>query len=253
MKTVLLFILVWSTTCFAQTQKRTLVWEENFNGSSLDESIWNFELGDGCPNLCGWGNNELQTYTNTNQEVSDGKLTIQAKKEGNLYTSTRITTKEKKEFKYGRIEARAKLAPGIGLWPAFWLLGSNISNAGWPKCGEIDILEHVGKEPNLVYTTVHTQESHGNSINTKKTIFPDIQDGFHIYAIDWTENKIDFFVDEKLVYTYGPELKNENSWPFDQPFYIIINLAVGGNFGGPEVDQTIFPESFIIDYVKVFQ
>lgn len=253
MKTVLLFILVWSTTCFAQTQKRTLVWEENFNGSNLDESIWNFELGDGCPNLCGWGNNELQTYTNTNQEVSDGKLTIKAKKEGNLYTSTRITTKEKKEFKYGRIEARAKLAPGIGLWPAFWLLGSNISNAGWPKCGEIDILEHVGKEPNLVYTTVHTQESHGNSINTKKTIFPDIQDGFHIYAIDWTENKIDFFVDEKLVYTYGPELKNENSWPFDQPFYIIINLAVGGNFGGPEVDQTIFPESFIIDYVKVFQ
>jgi beta-glucanase (GH16 family) len=253
MKTALLFIFVWSVTCFAQTQKRTLVWEENFNGTTLDESVWNFELGDGCPNLCGWGNKELQTYTNTNHEVLNGKLTIQAKKEGDLFTSSRITTKVKKEFKYGRIEARAKLASGVGLWPAFWLLGSNISNIGWPKCGEIDILEHVGKEPNLVYTTVHTQESHGNSINTQKTIFPTIQDGFHVYAIDWTEDKIDFFVDEKLVYTYGPELKNENSWPFNQPFYIIINLAIGGNFGGPEVDETMFPESFIIDYVKVFQ
>jgi beta-glucanase (GH16 family) len=253
MKTALLFIFVWSVTCFAQTQKRTLVWEENFNGTTLDESVWNFELGDGCPNLCGWGNKELQTYTNTNHEVLNGKLTIQAKKEGDLFTSSRITTKVKKEFKYGRIEARAKLASGVGLWPAFWLLGSNISNIGWPKCGEIDILEHVGKEPNLVYTTIHTQESHGNSINTQKTIFPTIQDGFHVYAIDWTEDKIDFFVDEKLVYTYGPELKNENSWPFNQPFYIIINLAIGGNFGGPEVDETMFPESFIIDYVKVFQ
>jgi len=253
MKTALLFIFVWSVTCFAQTQKRTLVWEDNFNGTTLDESVWNFELGDGCPNLCGWGNKELQTYTNTNHEVLNGKLTIQAKKEGDLFTSSRITTKVKKEFKYGRIEARAKLASGVGLWPAFWLLGSNISNIGWPKCGEIDILEHVGKEPNLVYTTVHTQESHGNSINTQKTIFPTIQDGFHVYAIDWTEDKIDFFVDEKLVYTYGPELKNENSWPFNQPFYIIINLAIGGNFGGPEVDETMFPESFIIDYVKVFQ
>jgi beta-glucanase (GH16 family) len=253
MKTALLFTFVWSVTCFAQTQKRTLVWEENFNGTTLDESVWNFQLGDGCPNLCGWGNQELQTYTNTNHEVLKGKLTIKAKKEGDLFTSSRITTKVKKEFKYGRIEARAQLTKGIGLWPAFWLLGSNIYDVGWPKCGEIDILEHVGKEPNLVYTTVHTQESHGNSINTKKTIFPTIQDGFHIYAIDWNEDKIDFFVDEKLVYTYGPELKNENNWPFDQPFYIIINLAVGGTFGGPKVDEAIFPESFVIDYVKVFQ
>lgn len=253
MRKLLIFTLFFGVTCFAQTQKRKLVWEENFNGSKLNESVWNSELGDGCPALCGWGNQERQIYTTTNQEISKGKLTIQAKKEGDLYTSTKITTKGKKEFQYGRIEARAKLPKGLGLWPAFWLLGSNITDFGWPKCGEIDILEHVGREPNLVYTTIHTQESHGNTINTKKTIFPDILEGFHVYAIDWTKDKIDFFVDEKLVYTYDPELKNENNWPFNQPFYIIINLAVGGNFGGPEVDDTIFPKNFVVDYVKVFQ
>jgi len=174
-------------------------------------------------------------------------------KEKETYTSTRITSAGKKEFQYGRIEARAKLPVGEGIWPAFWMLGSNINNVGWPKCGEIDILEYVGKNPHLVYTSLHTQDSHGETINSKKIVFPKIEEGFHIFAVDWTKDKMDFFVDDKLVYTFQPEVKNENTWPFNQPFYIIINMAIGGNFGGPEVDDSIFPQEYVLDYVKVYQ
>lgn len=233
--------------------QRKLVWEENFNGNKLDEKMWNYELGNGCPNNCGWGNNERQQYTKTNHKLKDGKLIITAKKEKDSYTSTRITTAGKKEFKYGRIEARAKLPVGKGIWPAFWMLGSNIGTVGWPKSGEIDILEYVGKDPHTVYTTLHTQDSHGNSINSKRTGIDNIEEGFHVFAIDWTEEKIDFLVDEKIIYTFNPSLKNENTWPFDQKFFIIVNMAVGGNFGGPEVDDTIFPQEYIVDYIKVYQ
>lgn len=133
------------------------------------------------------------------------------------------------------------------------MLGSNISEVGWPKCGEIDILEYIGKEPDVIFTSLHTQASHGNTINTKKTKIETIEEGFHIYAVDWNEQKMDFFVDEKLVYTFNPQLKNEDIWPFDKNFFIIINMAIGGNFGGPEVDNSIFPQEFIIDYIKVYQ
>ncbi len=233
-----------SISCNAQYQK--LVWEENFNGDILNETIWNYELGDGCPNLCGWGNNELQLYTKTNHYIKDGKLIITAKKQDSVYTSTRITTKAKKEFQYGKIEFRAKLPIGKGLWSAFWMLGSNISDVGWPTCGEIDILEYIGKEPKTIFTSLHTKNSYGNTINTKKTIIDDIETGFHLYSINWTENKIDFFVDNELVYTFKPKEKTKEVCPFNLPFYFIINLAVGGNFGGPEVDDTIFPQEFII-------
>lgn len=252
MKKLILILLV-SSVIFAQKTERKLVWEENFNGKALDESVWNYELGNGCPNICGWGNNESQIYTDKNHQVKDGFLVVEAKKDGDVYTSTRITTQNKKTFQYGRIEARAKLPVGEGLWPAFWMLGSNIPKVGWPKSGEIDILEYIGKEPEMVFTSLHTQDSHGNTINTKKTKSPKIEEGFHTYAIDWTKEKIEFFVDGKSVYTFNPEIKNENTWPFDQPFYFIINLAVGGNFGGPKIDNSIFPQQFIIDYVKVYQ
>ena len=238
---------------FSQDDKRKLVWEENFNTTTLDETSWNFELGNGCPNLCGWGNNEAQLYTNKNHELKDGFLIIEAKKEGESYTSTRITTQNKKAFQYGRIETRAKLPVGTGLWPAFWMLGQNISTVGWPKCGEIDILEYVGKQPDIVFTSLHTQASHGNTINTKKTTIPTIEEGFHTYAIDWTKDKIAFFVDDALVYTFQPEVKDENTWPYNQPFYFIINVAIGGNFGGPTIDATILPQKFILDYIKVYQ
>ena len=248
MKKILIIALISVNCCFAQKQKRKLVWQEEFKSDKLDESVWNFELGAG-----GWGNNERQFYTKDNHKLQGGNLIITAKKEGEKYTSTRITTKTKKEFKYGRIEARAKLPTGQGIWPAFWMLGSNISEVGWPKSGEIDILEYVGKEPHTVYNTLHTQDSHGNSVNSKKTIFETIEQGFHVYAIDWTKEKIDFSVDDKVIYTFNPAEKNENTWPFDQPFFVIVNMAIGGNFGGPEVDDRIFPQEFVVDYVRVYQ
>nr|5WUT_A Chain A, ULam111 [Flavobacterium sp.]5WUT_B Chain B, ULam111 [Flavobacterium sp.] len=234
------------------TKGKKLVWEEHFNGKELDTKNWNFELGDGCPN-CGWGNSERQLYTKTNHKMENGKLVITAKKEGTQYTSTRITTQGKKEFQYGYIEARAKLPVGKGIWPAFWMLGSNIKTVGWPQCGEIDILEYVGKEPHMVFTSLHTTASHGNTINTKRTRIDTIEQGFHLYAIDWTKDKMDFFVDNILVYTFNPTDKTEAIWPYDQPFYFIINMAIGGNFGGPEVDDAIFPQDFSIDYIKVYQ
>lgn len=242
-----------SFASFAQPKERKLVWQEEFNGSVLNEKVWNFEIGDGCPNICGWGNNEKQIYTKDNHALKDGHLVISVKKDGDRYTSTRITTAAKKEFQYGRMEVRAKLPVGKGIWPAFWMLGSNISKVGWPKCGEIDILEYVGREPGKVFTSLHTQDSHGNTINTKKTDFNTIEEGYHLYAVDWTKDKIEFFVDNQSVYTFSPEVKNENVWPFNQPFYFIINVAVGGNFGGHDVDNSIFPQEYSIDYIRVYQ
>ncbi len=242
-----------SNFCISQNKERKLVWEENFNSKKLNQTNWNFELGNGCPNLCGWGNNEKQIYTKTNHTFKKGKLIIEAKKEGAIYTSTKITTKGKKEFQYGKIEVKAKLPVGNGLWPAFWMLGSTIGEEGWPKCGEIDILEYVGREPDMIFTTLHTQDSHGNSINTKKTKIENIEDGFHIYGIDWTKEKIEFFVDGNSVYTFNPEEKNKDTWPFDKKFYLILNLAIGGNFGGSIIDDSNLPQNFYIDYIRVYQ
>lgn len=252
MNKIVLLILICSLS-YAQQTKRKLLWEENFSKKNINEKFWNFETGDGCPDLCGYGNNERQIYTKTNHEIKDGNLIIEARKEGTKYTSTKITTKGKKQFLYGRIEARAKLPVGHGLWPAFWMLGANIDEVKWPKTGEIDILEYIGRDPHMVYTTLHTQDSHGNTINTKRTEFPNIEEGYHVYAIEWSKEKIEFFVDSTLVYTFNPEVKDENTWPFNKPFYIIINLAIGGNFGGPDVDDTVLPQKFYVDYVRVYQ
>lgn len=252
MKKLSILFLLAGVAGTAQVKKGKLIWEENFDGKALNESVWNYELGDGCPNVCGWGNNERQEYTKTNHRLENGHLIITAKKDGDTYTSTRITTAGKKEFKYGYIEARAKLPTGHGIWPAFWMLGSNIKQVGWPMSGEIDILEYVGKEPHTVFTSLHTKDSHGETINSKKTRFPKIEEGFHTYGINWTANEIEFFVDGKSVYTFAPENKTVEVWPFNQPFYFIVNVAVGGNFGGPKVDDTIFPQEFIVDYIKVY-
>lgn len=252
MKKLIAFLL-FPILCQGQTKDKKLVWEENFNGKTINPAVWNFELGDGCPNLCGWGNNERQQYTNSNHELKNGKLVIYAKKDGDRYSATRITTAGKKEFQYGRIEARAKLPIGKGIWPAFWMLGSNIQQVGWPKCGEIDILEYVGKEPHKVFTSLHTEESHGNTINTKKTTIANIEEGYHVYAIDWDKDKIAFWIDKELVYTFQPENKTEQNWPYNHPFYFLLNVAIGGNFGGPDVDDTIFPQTFSIDYIRVYQ
>lgn len=252
MKTLSLCFIMLSIA-MSQAQEYKLVWAEEFEGNKLDESVWNYELGDGCPNLCGWGNNERQIYTKENHHFEDGNLIITAKKEGETYSSTRITTQGKQEFQYGRMEARASLPVGQGIWPAFWMLGTDIGQVGWPACGEIDILEYVGREPGEIFTTLHTPSNHGDNGSSKKTKFPGIEKGFHTYAVEWSPEKMDFFVDEQHVFTYNPEPKNAATWPFDQPFYFIINMAIGGNFGGPEVDDTIFPQEFKVDYVRVYQ
>lgn len=231
----------------------TLIWSDEFDGTELNLADWNFELGDGCgQGICGWGNNEPQIYTDSNHEVKDGMLHINILNDGGNYTSTRITTKDKVEFTYGRIEARAKLPVGTGVWPAIWMLGANIDEVGWPLCGEIDILEYVGKNPDEVFNSVHTQASFGNTINTETTVIPDIEEGFHVFVANWTANRIEFFVDDVLLYTYFPPSFSVENWPFNQDFYIIMNTAVGGNFGGPTIDDSIFPQEFIIDYIRVY-
>jgi len=235
-----------------QSVERKLIWSDEFDGAELDTSVWNYELGDGCPGLCGWGNDERQVYTKDNHQIRDGKLVITARKEGERYTSTRITTKSNKAFRYGRIETRAKLARGEGIWPAFWMLGQNIDSVGWPLCGEIDILEYVGKSPGEIFTTLHTKAGHGDNASSKTTRFADIEQGFHRYAVEWTPAQMTFFVDDQLVFTFRPEARTEAVWPFDQRFYILLNVAIGGRFGGPEVDDAMFPQEFIVDYVRVY-
>ena len=233
-------------------KERVLVWEDEFDGTTLNLNNWSFELGDGCPNLCGWGNNELQSYTDQNHRLEDGMLIISAKEESN-YTSTRILTKGKQEFTYGRIETRVKVPTGAGLWPAFWALGADIDTNSWPDCGEIDIMEYVGKNPGRVFTSVHTRSSHGNTINTKTTSAPNIEDDFHVFAIDWTESYIDFYLDENRVYRYAAQIQTAENWPFNKSFFLLINLAVGGNFGGPVANSVEFPKEYFIDYVRVYQ
>lgn len=230
-----------------------LYWSEEFEGNELNLETWNFELGDGCPALCGWGNDEAQEYTRDNHKLEDGKLIITARKDGSRYTSTRITTSGKMEFQYGRLEAKAKLPRGVGIWPAIWLLGANIEDVGWPGCGEIDMLEYLGKEPGQVFTSLHTADSYGNTLNTRKTKIEGIEDGYHLFAMDWEPDEIRFFVDGEMVYRFNPEARSEEVWPFDQPFFLIINMAIGGNFGGPEIDNAIFPQEFIIDYIRIFK
>lgn len=241
------------TMISCESNAEEILFQDEFEGTALNLDSWNYELGDGCPKLCGWGNNERQLYTKKNIEVRDGNLVITATHANDLYESGRITTKDKFEFTYGTLEVRAKLATGEGLWPAIWLLGANIDTHTWPACGEIDMMEYVGKEPHTIYTSLHTADSYGETINTKKTILSDIEEGFHIYKTNWTEESITFYIDDQKVYTFNPNDKNEETWPFNKPFYMLINMAIGGNFGGPAVDDGIFPKEFIIDYVRIYK
>lgn len=234
-------------------QEKQLVWAEEFNGSELDEKNWTIALGDGCPTLCGWGNQEKQVYTTTNHRLVNGILYIEARKNGEEYSSTRLTTKGKKKFQYGRIEIRAQLPTGKGLWPAFWLLGDNIDAVGWPLCGEIDVLEYVGRAPGEIFTTLHTQAAHGDNGNSKTTTIPGIEQGFHTYAADWNNQCIRFYVDDQEVYVFAPKEKSEEIWPFDQPFYVLLNLAIGGHFGGDDIDDNRLPQQFAVDYIRVYQ
>jgi beta-glucanase (GH16 family) len=238
-------------------QDSTLVWSDEFDGSTVNTDNWTFEVG-----ATGWGNNELQNYTNGyNSEVVNGNLIITVRKvddnmQAGSYTSSRMVTKNKQEFQYGKIEIRAKLPEGTGIWPAIWMLGSNIGSVGWPECGETDIMEYVGFEPNTVHSTVHTPDGYGASGNGSSMIVNTCEEEFHIYGLNWTDSKLEFYVDspENIVHTYAPPIKTNENWPFDQPAFFILNVAVGGNWGGLQgIDNSIFPQKMIIDYVRVYQ
>ena len=239
---------------------RELVWSDEFDYEGLpDDTKWNYDT---VGNSYGWGNNELQYYTVERKENAwvDGEfLTIAAIRESwndFNFTSARLTSKEKGDWLYGRMEIRAKVPGGRGIWPAIWMLPTDWEYGGWPESGEIDIMEHVGYEPDSIYTTVHTgafNHTQGTQVGDA-TYVPDCEDKFHVYAIEWDEEKIDFFIDEKKVFTFNNSKKGHDEWPFDKRFHLILNVAVGGNWGGLHgVDDSIFPAEMKIDYVRVYQ
>ncbi|WET04645.1 glycoside hydrolase family 16 protein [Flavobacterium sp. YJ01] len=228
---------------------RKIIWADEFNTDGApDATKWGYNTGTGD----GWGNNELQYYTtrSENVKVEGGLLKITAIREdymGSKFTSTRMLTKGKFSFKYGRAEIRAKLPAGGGTWPAFWLLGDNIDTVPWPGCGEIDILESVGNNPNVIHSSLHSPGRSGNTPDTKTTTAPNSTTEFHIYAAEWSAESIKFFVDDNLFYTY----KNSSTTPFNANFFVIINFAMGGNFGGA-VDPNFKSATYEVDYVRVY-
>lgn len=236
-----------------------LIWQDEFNGTSLSND-WVHELGDGCPNLCGWGNNELQFYRRENTEVKDGFLIIKALREsvgGKNFTSSRIKTEGQKSFTYGRFDIRAVLPKGQGLWPAIWMLGDNIPQVGWPACGEIDIMEMVGGSANgrdnTVHGTVHWDNNgqyanFGGSVSLSQGIF---NDKFYVFSVIWDESKIVWLLDNVPYHQIDttPQALDE----FRKPHFFLFNVAVGGNWPGSPDSNTSFPQQMVVDYIRVFQ
>ena len=234
----------------------SLVWSDEFNGAALNTSDWNYDVGDGCPN-CGWGNNELEYYTaGDNLYFQNGKMIIEARKEnknGKSYTSTRLTTLNKKSFKFGRVDIRAKLPSGQGIWPALWMLGDNFTTAGWPACGEIDIMEMLGHQPNKVYSTIHFKSGTGSK-NIEKNLVntASLADEFHVYSLVWETDKIKTMLDDKVIGEFSAAEVSGN-YPFNEKFFFLFNVAVGGNWPGSPNATTYFPQFMMIDYIRVFQ
>lgn len=244
------------------TGKWKLVWSDEFNYKGLPDSTkWNYEVGDN-----GWGNNEKEYYMEKSLENSyaDGNvLHIVAlhKKMGNAdYTSAKLTTYQKFSLQYGKVEVMAKLPSGKGTWPAIWMLPESLlkGEEDWPLCGEIDIMEHVGKNPGFIHVSLHSK-LYNHIISTQVTHFeklPDVFNTFHKYAIEWTKESIIFYIDDKLFYatTRGEDgrVSTNEGWPFDKPYYLILNLAIGGNWGG-EIDNSIFPAEMQVDYVRFYK
>jgi beta-glucanase (GH16 family) len=239
-----------------------LTWSDEFNGSageSPDSTKWEFDIGTG-PNNDGWGNAELEYYTNRTSNASldgNGNLAITARSElysGSAFTSARIKTMGLFEQPYGRFEARIKTPYGPGIWPAFWLLGNDVNTIGWPQCGEIDILELRGQKPNIINGTLHGPGYSGAGGITKSYAFENdrFDNDFHLFAVEWGTDYIDFFVDSTLYQELIPGDLPGN-WVFDHPFFIILNVAVGGNYVGFPTSQTPFPQSMMVDYVRVYK
>ncbi|MCP4123287.1 MAG: glycoside hydrolase family 16 protein [Bacteroidetes bacterium] len=237
-----------------------LVWEQEFDGSagaSVDAAQWNYDIGTG---VNGWGNNELQYYSDRAENVSldgSGNLGITAREEsymGSGYTSGRISTKVKFDQAYGRFEASIQLPFGQGIWPAFWLLGSDIDQVSWPQCGEIDVMEYRGQAPTIVHGSLHGPGySGGNPVTQSYELTNDRFDtDFHLFAVEWFDDRIDFFVDGNLFQRVTPD-DVSGEWAYDHPFYIILNVAVGGGFVGPPNAGTPFPQTMLVDYVRVYK
>jgi beta-glucanase (GH16 family) len=224
----------------------TLVWSDEFNGTTIDTSKWNMEQGN--LNV----NNEKEYYQAANATVANGNLVITAKKEtvgGFPYTSARMNTQGKVTAQYGRIEARIKLLLGAGLWPAFWMLGANITTVSWPACGEMDIMEHINAD-SVIYGTMHWNSNGHVSYGLTTTTSPS---AYHIYAIEWDNNSIRWYVDNNLYVTGNIAGNINNTGAFQLPFFIILNLAVAGDFPGQTVDESNLPASMYIDYVRVYK
>ena len=231
--------------------KVALIFSDEFDvAGQPDASKWGYDIGTGSN---GWGNNESQYYTNRpeNVTVSNGTVKLTAKKEnfsGSSYTSARMLTQNKFSFKYGKVEVRAKLPAGVGTWPAIWMLGSNISTVGWPACGEIDIMEHLGRDLNKVFAALHHPNHSGGNADGGNTVIQNTTTEFHIYSCEWTASSIKFFVDGVNFYTFP----NSPAVPFNHNFFIILNIAMGGNFGGA-IDPAFNSGTMEIDYVRVYQ
>lgn len=235
---------------------RVLIWSDEFNVNGLpDSSKWNYDTGGH-----GWGNNELQYYTarrTQNARVENGLLVIEAHREnmnGMNYTSARLVTKGKGDWQYGQIEVRARLPQGRGTWPAIWMLAST-SPLQWPDDGEIDIMEHVGFNPGAIHASVHTKK-YNHIINTQKTAVtgvPDFHTAFHIYSMAWNADSVQVLIDGNRFFSFANGHTGSDAWPFDNKMHLLLNIAVGGNWGGQKgVDGTVFPQRMEVDYVRVY-
>ena len=240
-----------------------LVWGDEFSqpdGSAPDSTKWGYEIGNGSS---GWGNNEWEYYTSrtNNARIQNGQLVIEARKEsynGYNYTSARMLTKGKWSWAYGRMEARIKIPRGQGIWPAFWMLGTNIDSVGWPTCGETDIMENIGKEPSINHGSLHMPAA-GTTNDSQLTGMytlaggAKLGDDFHTYAVEWSPAAIKFYVDDTLYETQTPATATGRTWEFDHPFFILLNVAVGGQFPGAPDTTTTFPQTMKVDWVRVYQ
>ncbi len=257
-----LFLLLLLTSCGQDpnpiADAYELVWSDEFEQPGPPDSTkWNYDVGGH-----GWGNNELQFYTKgrpENARVEGGKLIIEARKEpwdSSNYTSAKLISRGKQSWLYGKFEVSAKLPKGRGTWPAIWMMPEKDTHGGWPTSGEIDIMEHVGFNPGTVHGSVHT-EAYNHIIGTQKSdtlAVPDAMDAFHAYAVEWSADSMFFFIDGKRYHTFANEHKTYKEWPYDHPFYLILNIAVGGNWGGQKgVDDSIWPQKMEVDYVRVYQ
>ena len=255
-KIILLTMFACLFSSVSRAQGWQLVWADEFDYNGLPDSTkWGYEEG-------GIRNHEKQYYTRERQEnahVANGHLILEARKEPFKdydYTSASINTKGKASWTYGRIEVRAKLPTGFGTWPAIWMLGANYGDVGWPKCGEIDIMENVGFDPDAIHGNIHT-ETYNHVKGTGKgaeILISKPYDGYHIYAIEWTADKIDFYVDDHKYFTFANEGTGDDVWPYDKPQYLLLNIAIGGDWGGRYgIDDNIFPQQMLVDYVRVYQ